>query len=331
MDEEKNQLQEIAKLSDIIRKKYERIKYNKFSVENNVKQIFKPVVDPLEKLIDISNDTIKKENVKVKQENNQIKHENDSPNSRLMSKNYYNQDSDADDLMTSFKSANDIEDEHYNESTTSNASPYKNLSQTPFNELINLDTKKNKLLEKVENGDEEIDLEVGVRKTQSGKFMFGNKQIKFENNQFTIGDKSYTLTEGILELLFKKAPNMNSITSKDYEIMEELVLMTNAHKKSYWSTGKIRTENLKLKNCLSFILDKFGKGLIHSRRKVKKNFLTDYKRYNTNEIHYVYWNDINELVDRLKLLIASQTAGNNSHTNEIVSIIEELREADVIY
>lgn len=46
---------------------------------------------------------------------------------------------------------------------------------------------------------------------------------------------------------------------------------------------------------------------------------------------YVYWDDPNELVDRLHLLMASQAAGNSSHTNEIISIIKELREAGVIY
>lgn len=46
---------------------------------------------------------------------------------------------------------------------------------------------------------------------------------------------------------------------------------------------------------------------------------------------YIYWDDPNELVDRLRLLIASQAAGNTSHTNEIFSIIEELREGEIVY
>lgn len=32
----------------------------------------------------------------------------------------------------------------------------------------------------------------------------------------------------------------------------------------------------------------------------------------------VYWNDPNELVDRLRLLLASQAAGNTSLPNEIL-------------
>uniref|UniRef100_A0A6P7H984 Uncharacterized protein LOC114348959 n=1 Tax=Diabrotica virgifera virgifera TaxID=50390 RepID=A0A6P7H984_DIAVI len=37
--------------------------------------------------------------------------------------------------------------------------------------------------------------------------------------------------------------------------------------------------------------------------------------YNDNSIEYVYWDDPNELCDRLELLIASQEAGNISHSN----------------
>ena len=49
-----------------------------------------------------------------------------------------------------------------------------------------------------------------------------------------------------------------------------------------------------------------------------------------DKIDYVHWDDPNELVQRLRLLIASQRVGNNRHTNEIVSIVKELREADII-
>lgn len=53
--------------------------------------------------------------------------------------------------------------------------------------------------------------------------------------------------------------------------------------------------------------------------------------YNTEPIEYVHWDDPNELVDRLKLLVASKNAGNNAHENEIISIIEELKEANIVH
>lgn len=45
---------------------------------------------------------------------------------------------------------------------------------------------------------------------------------------------------------------------------------------------------------------------------------------------YKYWNNVNELVARLRLLVSSKSSGHTGHDNEILSIIEELREADII-
>ena len=44
----------------------------------------------------------------------------------------------------------------------------------------------------------------------------------------------------------------------------------------------------------------------------------------------IYWDDPNELVERLRLLAAEYQAGNTTHSNEIMAILEELREADLI-
>ena len=54
-------------------------------------------------------------------------------------------------------------------------------------------------------------------------------------------------------------------------------------------------------------------------------------RRRMSSMDYVYWDDPNELFDRLRLLMAERSGGNHSHTNEIPSIIEELREGGYIY
>lgn len=51
----------------------------------------------------------------------------------------------------------------------------------------------------------------------------------------------------------------------------------------------------------------------------------------SDNLKYTYWDDPNELIDRLRLLVSSSTAGHNAHNNEIVAIIEELREANIIF
>lgn len=50
----------------------------------------------------------------------------------------------------------------------------------------------------------------------------------------------------------------------------------------------------------------------------------------TQNITYEYYDDPNELVDRLRLLMASKSAGNSNHAQEINSILEELRERKII-
>lgn len=49
-----------------------------------------------------------------------------------------------------------------------------------------------------------------------------------------------------------------------------------------------------------------------------------------NRIIYEYFDDPNELCDRLRLLVSSRIAGNTNHMQEINSIIEELRELGCI-
>lgn len=46
--------------------------------------------------------------------------------------------------------------------------------------------------------------------------------------------------------------------------------------------------------------------------------LTEFK---TNKIEYSHFDDHNEDVDRLCLLLSSQSAGNTNHNNEIISIM----------
>ncbi|KAG5865762.1 hypothetical protein JTB14_025734 [Gonioctena quinquepunctata] len=53
------------------------------------------------------------------------------------------------------------------------------------------------------------------------------------------------------------------------------------------------------------------------------------KMFNTKPIEYIYCDDPNELCERLKLLIASINAGNGSHDNEILAIINEFKEANI--
>lgn len=59
---------------------------------------------------------------------------------------------------------------------------------------------------------------------------------------------------------------------------------------------------------------------------------SDFIPYNiNNRIIYEYFDDPNEICDRLRLLVSSRMAGNSNHMQEINSIVEELRELKCIH
>lgn len=65
-------------------------------------------------------------------------------------------------------------------------------------------------------------------------------------------------------------------------------------------------------------------------QKSGKGLQNEFVKYG-DRVVYEYYDDPNELCDRLKLLVSSKQAGNTNHDYEINSIVEELREAGIIH
>lgn len=156
------------------------------------------------------------------------------------------------------------------------------------------------------------------------KVHLGNHQIEFYDNfeSVKISDEMYETTAGLLALLFSKHPNKKLITTQDRENYGKILNSTNAHRRNFSSKGQLvgdRSDKYKL--YIKRNKEKRGKGISLTLKTLQHRPTTD----------YVYWDDPNELVNRLRLLIASQNAGNSNHDNEIISIIEELTEAGIIY
>lgn len=193
------------------------------------------------------------------------------------------------------------------------SSSSSNLSKTYISGLIH-DTKN------------KYDFTYGVRyNPDDGDFYIGNSNIKFDNNSLVIRDREYPSTRGLYELLFKRIPR--GYTAEDKKHYINILKSTSAHKRNYDSSKQVSgTNSWKYKNIIKSMIrgprvrhDHVGTGASDLMMQV-----TD------NAIDYVHWDDPNELVDRLRLLVASQAAGNSNHTNEINSIIEELIEAEII-
>lgn len=140
--------------------------------------------------------------------------------------------------------------------------------------------------------------------------------------RFSIDNNEYIPTAGLCELLFLKEPD--KYTEDDLNNYAEILERSNAYYRQFDDKQQIKGSNtVKYRTIIKPIIDNNNK-----KRKTGKGFnLMNIPKEN---IDYVYWNDPNEIVDRLRLLMSSTQAGHNSHNNEILSIIEELREANII-
>lgn len=155
----------------------------------------------------------------------------------------------------------------------------------------------------------DIDKTYGPKIRANGSVHLGKKEINLVNNTLTIEDLSYPLTQGLGNLIFSKNPKL--YTKNDLDAYKSILIQTSAHLTA--DEKKIKKGGNKYTDIIQNLF-RSGKGL---SVKLQKHNL-------------VYWDDPNELVDRLRLLLASKAAGNTGVSNEIISIFEELREAGLI-
>ena len=160
----------------------------------------------------------------------------------------------------------------------------------------------------------------------------GDSPIHFTKTYVKVQNEKYPKTTGLLQLLFQKQPDLKHIGSNDIENYRNIVEVTNAFRKNYIETQPLRKSktNISLYKYKDFIDPYFDKSI--NRNVSGSGLLPKYKIARKDmPMDYVYWDDTNELVDRLRLLSAELEAGNQSHTNEIHLIIEELKEAGYIH
>ena len=173
------------------------------------------------------------------------------------------------------------------------------------------------------------------------------------SNDFMIDGVQYDGTPGLIELLYLKDPQ--KYTDKDLKQYKDILIASNAHKAGYsqergpGSTRSIKYQKI-IKNLFppNYLAGLVGPqspityttrspthtistpvGTLTRSRTAKSRKGTGYM--DNDEALYEYYDDVNEIIERLRLLVASTNAGNTSHSNEMQSILEELRERGVIY
>lgn len=174
-----------------------------------------------------------------------------------------------------------------------------------------------------------MNIPFGVR-MERGRLMLGSYPISMSDKKLIIGGETYYLTRGLYDLLFKKVADFNKVTEDDKRLYKTLLLKTNAHRRDFNPNKPIKSnKGMKYLQIIRPLFKLTKQRSLSEEIAVSGEGLPFLKKVKA-DVSYVYWDDPNELVDRLKLLIASRDAGNTGLDNEIISVIEELREAGFV-
>lgn len=322
MSEEKAIKQQIIMTAKAVKKKIKCMKSNKLDSEMVLENVLKPITDPLNILAKNNKARFEDKLGSIydkKIHNHSLSGPVNEPT--IIKKRKFSEVSDTSKIQQN--DDDNILSEHYSE-TESNSE--NNMSDEFFeSNPDSASTPKDKSISNWSLSSEALkDVPYGVR-IERGKLMIGSKPLSMTDDVLTIAGKKYAKTKGLVELLFKNPSNLTIITENDKQNYKLILLDTNAHRRKYDPKQPINANKGNKYTCII-------KPLFNQRKTEnisKGNGIPKFKKVKKN-VDYVYWDDPNELVERLKLLIASRDAGNTGLDNEIISIIEELKEYGII-
>lgn len=334
-------VKKILDIQNSIRKKAAALKLARSEADESLTKLYEPLVEPLKQLssnIHLPNDVNKKI-------------EKTEEETIITKKSWPKAHQSSNELEYSFDpSFTSVDDEVFTsleqpEKTTTEAfaspSHYDPITQRYIQDMLNIGLKKIGL------GKFGYDASTYALKydDKANKWYIGDSECIISANTLTIKGKTYPISTGLFELLLKSEPS--NYNARDRVYYGEILESTNALRRDYSSNQQIQgSRAYKYVNIIkpmlshtpvsSHVRSKKNKSTPNERNKSSKGHgLIDDSMFVDRNSHpsYVYWDDVNELVDRLYLLHSTKRASDNTgiHDNEIASIVEELRESGYIY
>lgn len=305
MTNKEDLLNKIKVLSDSIRKKNLALKVGLIERNKFFEETFKPIVDPLNKL----NKTLVKPSELPEYEESQKTKEIDT--SEI--------ESSEQDTETSSKSSEVTVEE---EEDANEPDADQSVLESPTNITILSDEigKKGPLsrkyiLKMLHGAQVSSKYHVyGARLEKDGLQIGDSKLTVDEKDNILVKEQTFKGTTGLFELIFKKTPK--KYTKNDVREFKKICMLTNSHRKGYSSSAPIhRNRSEMYTKVIAKLFSKF-------RGKPKGKGMSMKSVYDTNVIYY---NNVNKLVDRMRLLYESIQAGHNGLDNEMVALTEELK------
>lgn len=336
-------MDEIIRAREIIKRKYNALRRGEEETSLALEKHFKPVAEPLKAILRTRDAEVSPRSMMgIKKE------EKPEPPSLKKPKNEEVDDDDEDDDDDEFYENYNDEDEEYDDAeeerenddpltpSTTQTEPSGEDDDAEESSIVDeyqtLDTYINSSFGPISSAyiramitdGKDFDNVNGFRAEANGEWMLGNKIARFDkDDNLLIGDHSFAPTNGLLELIFKREPQ--EFTTGDLQQYKRILDLTNAHRQLYAADKPIRAT--RAHKYTSIIKDLYSKeSLTEDNEQRGSGLFVPLEKKRT----YVYWDDPNELVERLALLAASREAGNTGLDREILSIEEELREAGYI-
>lgn len=319
---------EIVSIADAIRRKRLELKLGRSAKDEELRKTYRPITESLHKIASAAPPIVNVKMEPLKAEKKEIKHEESTqtvePEAAAQSSTSvfeYDPLTDEDhEEIAHEKTMDEFRREYQTMIDENPARVDEFLGQYAGNAQVYIDG----LLTDT-TGD--YDTTTGVKyDSLTNKFMLGKSLFEIDEKEILIDGIRYKGTAGLFELIFKSRPT--GYTKRDELSYKDILNRTSVHRRNHNPQGQVKgsrsykyiniIQPLTFRHRAASAREPLGHGLPNS-------LIVDDK-----PLQYVYWDDINELVDRLRLLTASKQAGNTSHNNEIVSILEELREAGVI-
>lgn len=319
VDREQQLIREIDVISNNIRKKYRALKQGVLESDEMLHKSYKPILEPLKTITQRLHE--KKPKIKKEEPAETLKEEEERKEEPEVDLPHFL------DAPVVAETINDDDDDGEKIENMLNTPEGRREARRYFDSKFRSNSLANKYMRKIVSAERNrlMDYTYGVRH-QDGKWMIGDSLLEIdEGDNFLINSIRYKGTPGLYELMFMKHPDKKSYDEEDLKAYKNILQDTNGHKLYYLSNTRINSNSgLKYKEIISHLFPpKYASGHINDNEEI-------YMAATNDRIDYVHWNDPNELVERLRLLMDSQQAGHSGHTNEIVSIVEELREAKII-
>lgn len=323
-------LKKLNEIQNVVVKKARELEAEDQKIEKQMSKKFRPLLEPVQNIYEISKKSYDLDNDSVKRKKS-IKNEtpykeeenigstsstlkNDDSTAKKNSKRKKKKYKPIDFFNNTFNEQNEtfIFNDGINSSSSKEEENGNKSSAVQADEIdyyLNLCKNRSKL----------IDQTYGVQyDRKTSKFLIGNDKLSFNNQYISLGDEEikFPTKPGILQLLFLKNPD--NYTDEDLKQYGEILEKSSVHRRNFQPDGLIRGgTSEKYKNIVSKIVESLGGHV-------------PLIKYTKNKREFVYWNTVDELVNRLRILIGLRRVGHNNVDNEIYSIIEELKEEGVV-